>query len=303
MRKVFFFLLSICLFKSAICQDQPFYFMTSDTVPLYVRVAGKGFPCLFLHGGPGSTSYYFEALPAAKRIEQSVQMIYFDQRGSGRSGISKQGAYSLQRMEKDIEELREFLKIKEWSIMGHSFAGILMTSYAKHYPVRVRRLIYVHCTLNLEESFRVSVKEGAQLLTLNKTPIQPDQHKPLMEQLREVNEALEKEDIRYRLMFRTKQAQLESDSLTNAATSEFNRDYANYVWRDDEYFKDFSIYTLDITCPVLIISGKKDYAAGPGNFKQWGFKDMKVREYNGGHVSFQEEPAWFVGHVLHFLEK
>lgn len=187
--------------------------------------------------------------------------------------------------------------------MGHSFAGILMTSYAKHYQSRVRRLIYVHCTLDLEGSFRVSVKEGTQLLALNKTPIQRDQHKPLLEQLKDVNEALEKEDIRYRMMFRTKQAQLESDSLTNAATPAFNRDYASYVWRDDEYFNDFSSYTFDITCPVLVISGKKDYAAGPSNYKQWRFKDLQVREYNGGHVSFQEEPAWFARHVLRFLKK
>ena len=48
-----------------------------------MKLAGKGRPVLFVHGGPGSTSYYFEAQPAAALLEDELQMIYFDQRGAG----------------------------------------------------------------------------------------------------------------------------------------------------------------------------------------------------------------------------
>jgi hypothetical protein len=42
-----------------------------------VHVAGKGQPCLFVHGGPGSTSYYFEAMPSAALVEKKLSMAYF----------------------------------------------------------------------------------------------------------------------------------------------------------------------------------------------------------------------------------
>jgi proline iminopeptidase len=53
----------------------------------------------------------FEATPAAKMIEQKMHMIYYDQRGSGRSAAAANGDYSMKRMEQDIDELRAFLKI------------------------------------------------------------------------------------------------------------------------------------------------------------------------------------------------
>jgi proline iminopeptidase len=34
--------------------------LTSDGVSLYVNVKGSGIPCLYLHGGPGSGSYWLE---------------------------------------------------------------------------------------------------------------------------------------------------------------------------------------------------------------------------------------------------
>ncbi len=41
-------------------------FTTSDSVRLYVRVAGQGQPCLFVHGGPGAGSQAVEVLAGAR---------------------------------------------------------------------------------------------------------------------------------------------------------------------------------------------------------------------------------------------
>src|ERR1700748_700947 len=106
MKLLLYILPILFLSKIATGQDKSFYFTTSDGVKLYVHTAGKGKPCLFVHGGPGLTSYIFEATPAAKMIEQKVHMVYFDQRGSGRSSSAKDSNYSMKRMERDIEELR-----------------------------------------------------------------------------------------------------------------------------------------------------------------------------------------------------
>ena len=105
----FTLLILLCVWATAAkAKDSTFYFTTSDKVRLFVRVAGTGEPCLFVHGGPGSTSYYFEAMPSARLMEQRLQMIYFDQRGSGRSDSSIDNNYGIERFSKDIDELRNF---------------------------------------------------------------------------------------------------------------------------------------------------------------------------------------------------
>lgn len=116
MRRLYYILVIVFLTKTTNGQNKDFYFTTSDSVKLYVHIAGKGKPCLFIHGGPGLTSYIFEVTPAAKLIEQKLHMIYFDQRGSGRSSSALNADYSMHRMEKDIEELRTFLKINKWRL-------------------------------------------------------------------------------------------------------------------------------------------------------------------------------------------
>jgi proline iminopeptidase len=282
-------------------QDSSFHFTTSDGVDLYVRTAGKGNPCVFLHGGPGLTSYYFEALPAARLIEQKVHMIYFDQRGGGRSSSAKDSNYSVKRMEKDIDELRIFLKIKKWSVMGHSFGGLVMTAYAKDYPENIQSLVYVHCTIHLDPSLQSHIENGVRLLKELGDTIQVNGQLSRFGQLMQVDNEMSKKAIYYKIMFRSQREKDIDDSLTDAATPHFNQDFAHRVWTLKDYWIDYTPFTKDIRSPVLVITGTEDYAVGPESYKSWQFKNMKIALYNGAHFSFLEEPAWFADTVLQFL--
>lgn len=75
--------------------------LTSDGVQLYLKVSGKGAPCIFVHGGPGAWSRSFEAM-GGNRLEDKLTMYYFDQRGSGRSKAAANNDYSLDRVVEDI---------------------------------------------------------------------------------------------------------------------------------------------------------------------------------------------------------
>lgn len=83
---------------------------TSDGVRLYVHVAGQGHPCVFVHGGPGAGAEVQQIL-AGSLLEQQFQMIYLDQRGSGRSASSATKNYALPRLVQDLEELRQQLHL------------------------------------------------------------------------------------------------------------------------------------------------------------------------------------------------
>ncbi|GAB3176886.1 alpha/beta fold hydrolase [Telluribacter humicola] len=281
--------------------EREFYFTTSDSVKLFVRVAGQGKPCVFIHGGPGSTSHYFEKSEGSQ-VEQFMQMIYFDQRGSGRSESAKNNNYSLARLEKDLEELRRYLGYSKWSMMGHSFAGILMTSYTLHYPQRVSSSIYINCTLNLPYSINSHINFGIRELGLTDN-IYTDTSIDKMERLGKVHGKLREKGVWYKLMFATPEAKVHSDSITLDIGRPFNFDYGNKVWDYTEYQQDFTALTPKIKVPVLVIAGLQDYAVGPEHYTSFRFPNATTALYEGGHCPFQESGAWFNRTVRLFMQQ
>src|SRR5678815_2124230 len=158
--------LLIILSLQAFCQEQTadsLFITTSDSVKLFVKRSGTGFPMLFIHGGPGSNSFYFEK-EGGDVFSKIVQVIYLDQRGCGRSDSAKNGDYSLNRVVKDFDEVRQRLKYKQWMVIAHSFGGILATQYAHDYESTIRAMVYLNCTVNLSATASSGIKKGIDLL-------------------------------------------------------------------------------------------------------------------------------------------
>lgn len=293
------FMVAIATAKAA---DSSFILKTSDNVSLYVKISGKGKPCVFVHGGPGSNAYYYQAFQQAGPIEDQVQMIYYDQRGCGRSSSPANGDYSLGRMEKDLEEIRQHLGFTKWAVMGHSFGGVIITSYAHHYPSRVAALLLIHCTLNVNYSMESHIHSGIQILGIaDKTPYL-DTTKPTMQRVGMIHDLLSQKKLWYKLMFRNQYEKDLNDTIDNPI-GKSNRDFANAVWNMPEYLKDFTALTKDIHCPVLIMAGDKDYAIGPDHYKSFAFPHKSIVIYHGGHAPFQEEPQWYAEKVIGFFKQ
>jgi proline iminopeptidase len=279
--------------------DTTFYFTTSDAVKLYVRVAGQGDPCLFVHGGPGSTSYYFEAMPSAKLLEQHLKLVYFDQRGSGRSGSPIDSNYTRARFSKDIEELRGFLKVKKWDVMGHSFAGILLTDYATRYPLSIRSLLYINATVDIKSSMESHVNFGIKELGLSDS-FYTNLSVPVEQRVWKVHEKLSEKDLWYKLMYRNAFEKKLNDSVT-LLIGKFNRDFASKVWGIPEFSTNMSKLTSNIKMPVFVMTGDRDFAIGIDHYKRYQFPNKKIVHYIGGHAPFQEEPQWFAEKVIDFI--
>lgn len=117
--------------------------MNLNGVRHWYRIAGKKnskIPVIFVHGGPGGSSYQFEET-GGKELESRVSMIYYDQRGSGRSDTPKTSPYSKEQLVEDLEALRVHLKIERAHFLGSSFGGELALEYALKYPQHVASLI------------------------------------------------------------------------------------------------------------------------------------------------------------------
>lgn len=94
----------------------------------------RGFPVLFLHGGPGAgaaTAHRRFFDPAAYRI------IVFDQRGCGRSTPHADVIdNTTQNLVADIERLRRHLGIPRWLLFGGSWGSTLALAYGTRHPER-----------------------------------------------------------------------------------------------------------------------------------------------------------------------
>lgn len=115
--------------------------VSSDSAPIHYKTFGSGKPLLIINGGPGMNSEGFSGL--AIRLSQSNQTIIYDQRGTGKSKLPvlDSNTITMKLMIDDIESLRKHLKIEKWSVLGHSFGGMVASYYATQYPERIDKMI------------------------------------------------------------------------------------------------------------------------------------------------------------------
>jgi proline iminopeptidase len=110
---------------------------------LYSREIGKGRAIIILHGGPDFDYSYL--LPELDRLADSYRLIYYDQRGRGRSAAGVQPEdVTLASDVSDIDKVREHFKLDQVILLGHSWGTVLALEYALRYPQRVSGLILMN---------------------------------------------------------------------------------------------------------------------------------------------------------------
>ena len=113
-------------------------FIRLGDVKLYYTREGQGPVMVLLNGGPGFSHEYLQEL---RRLADSAELIFFDQRGTGRSGKAPPQEYTIEKNVEDMERLRQALHIERWIVFGHSWGGILAQAYATQHPQCVTKLI------------------------------------------------------------------------------------------------------------------------------------------------------------------
>jgi proline iminopeptidase len=127
----------------AIFADEPAegYIVTPDKVKIFYKIEGKGSETLVVvHGGPGNS---LESVrPDFEPLAKNRRVIYYDQRGQGRSELVKDGKkLGYKNYVADLEALREHFKLEKMNLIGNSWGGLLASLYATAHPDRIERLI------------------------------------------------------------------------------------------------------------------------------------------------------------------
>lgn len=110
---------------------------------LYCREIGTGAPLFILHGGPSLNHNYL--LPEMDLLASAFRLIYYDQRGRGKSssGVAVEDV-TIESEVDDLDQLRKHFGLEVLSLLGHSWGCLLAMEYATRYPDRIGHLVLMN---------------------------------------------------------------------------------------------------------------------------------------------------------------
>ena len=110
---------------------------------LYLRAVGRGREVIVLHGGPDFDHGYL--LPDLDRLADAYRLVYYDQRGRGKSAENVQPEdVTIASEVEDLDKVRQHLGQDSVALLGHSWGTVLALEYAIRHPQRVSHLVLMN---------------------------------------------------------------------------------------------------------------------------------------------------------------
>jgi proline iminopeptidase len=335
--------LAILLAGLGAAQAEPFdkdYTETINGAKLHFRVRGSdpANPYLvILHGGPGFSAHMF--YPWGKSIESAVNVVYLDQRGCGQSARLKLADpmapteaevkdYTMENLLKDIEGVREFLKVKDWYVLGHSWGGMLGINYVSTYPTSVKGFIFADGLLSQPAVQEAILDFSEKQIAKDEKSADPKMQeraarlKPYLPYARDLGAGVPRlfstmqfamgqfNDIYYAdgKVGAAYQGKVR-DALTAyhiplTAITPANEPVAALIKTADYATRDDSAKLSQIKCRTLVINGKQDGLITPAaaEIVHQGIADSEILLLEQcGHFPFAEQPPAFTQAVLKFV--
>jgi proline iminopeptidase len=287
--------------KNNVFQSKEIY-IDSNHSRLFCRVMGKGKPLIVIHGGPGLTQDYL--LPQLYRLAETNFVIFYDQKGCGRStGEINQDTINIPTLVNDIESIRKAFNFDKVSILGHSWGGFLAMHYAIAYPKSINKLILSNSMPASSEDLSLFINEYARRTT------------PFQDELSSIYKTKEFQEGDpntiervYRKIFRTYCNHPEKAdflSLHMSPIASVNGAKIYELLQENTFKKPFNLHdslkTLQI--PTLIIHGNADpipaITARNTHLSIQGSKYILLE--NCGHFPYIEQPDAYFNSLKEFL--
>ncbi|KKP35852.1 MAG: hypothetical protein UR26_C0002G0152 [candidate division TM6 bacterium GW2011_GWF2_32_72] len=272
---------------------------------LYYEEEGQGIPLVLINGGPGGTHHGFH--PYFSQIKDIAQIIYYDQRGTGKSSQDGSGkTYTIKQAVEDLEDLRKELKIEKWALLGWSYGGLLAQLYVLTYPEHVAGLILIASQSGVFDNVMEPVRDRMFISEAEEEAIK-NIRKKCMEGKMSLAQCI------YNLQLagdwkRQSYCKPTKDELIRKAFYEWgpapgfekamraDMDKINLEGK----FKDFKI-------PTLIMEGKWDilwWNPDRAEVMKKNHPNAKIKIIEkGGHMMFRDQPEEFFAAIKDFLIK
>jgi pimeloyl-ACP methyl ester carboxylesterase len=106
---------------------------------LHLDDGGSGGIPVVLHHGLGADLHVWDG--ALAHLRRSRRAVAFDMRGHGQS--PKAAPYSVEALAEDLDGVVTSLGLERFWLVGHSFAGTVLSAYAGMQPHKLAGLVYV----------------------------------------------------------------------------------------------------------------------------------------------------------------
>lgn len=343
--KLSIFLLIICSLSLLACQQEKIIIGTNVSETVYLDNNGASMRMLiegntnsktfllFVHGGPGTSAFFYNTDYISQHLENKYALVYWDHRNSGASqGNTNQKHLNLAQMTEDLKKVIQVIKYRYGNnssifIAGHSFGGLLVSSFmtTKNYQQMVNGWIVtggshnypLNNILTRDRLIEIGEEEYQQKRNLNKWKEIIDYCKTLpdrmtLEQANRLNTyATDAEGLMHgittfgAMQFIKKYGIKDKWPITSiflnhnySQGADFNHDLAN---------TEFSSLLPKVTQPTLLIFGQYDFicppALGEDIYKQVNTinKKIVISNVSGHSVMFQDE-ALFCKEVSTFID-
>jgi proline iminopeptidase len=274
---------------------------------LYFREIGDGVPLVVLHGGPDFNHNYL--LPELDRLASAFHLIYYDQRGRGKSsGDVAPDAVGIESEIDDLDRLRQHFGLGAMALLGHSWGGLLAMEYATRHAEQVSHLVLLntapasHADLSRFREQRQSTEAAslAEMRTIASTP-------------EYANGEIDAEAEYYRAHFRnTLRRPDQLESVVGRLRSHFTRDdilkaraieerlYAQ-TWASPQY--DVLARLRASTVPTLVVHGDRDFVPleCASNIAKAVAGSRLVVIGDCGHFAYLEHPAEVLDAIVRFV--
>ena len=293
------FLLGFAATSAAMPEEHGSTFKANGVTIWYeVRGDGPGTPLVVANGGPGFDHGYLHCSPAWDRLAKGRKVVFYDQRGNGRSSPLKDGApCGLAEQMADLDALRDHLRFQKIELLGHSWGGYLAMAYAARHPERIAHLLLVDSAAPKVQDtvflFKDIYPETVARRNAVAFAVELGDEKAIAANLHEY----------MTMLFYTTEAR--DAFIARSASFSYHPKVNKAVWADLQRF-DLNPELPKFTFPTLVVTGRHDFNVAPS--VAWGIhkaipgSELAVFE-KSGHLPFCEEVDGFVARVEGFLAR
>lgn len=265
----------------------------------------KHTPLIIMHGGPGGCVERYE--PLEKLAEFGIPLIFYDQFGCGYSKVPKNHkiCWNFRIFLDELANLVKFFKLEKYSLLGHSWGGMLALEYACNFEHTGLEKLVLFSTL---PSTKIWNEEHLKMLD----EFEPEERAALLAENegKDFDKEIYKKAIK---KFYKNHVGKRSKDIYPFMTKRFpktNKEIYEKMWGKSELFGtgtlldwnvEDKLHTINV--PTLILSGAFDESTPRMNeLMNREIKNSKwVLLKKSHHIGYAEEPELVVETIKEFI--
>ena len=267
-------------------------------ISLNVKVIGKGYPLVLMHGGPGADLY---TLMAFKPCADQFKLVFYAHRCNGRSEGGDVSSMTMENLTADADALRQALGFEKWAVLGHSFGGYVALEYALRYPQNLSHLLLMDTgaanSWAQEKAPQELAKRGfsPEIVDLTRRyfngQIEPKEMFPSLMRLSKAYNPYTNLSQLPQMLFWGLQTKLQPET---------------FVYSESHFLKGWTVMDRlgEIKVPTLVMAGRQDFIYPPEHQEELAAAIPNARLViidRAGHNPHDEQPAETLKAVREFL--